>query len=78
MFMNDQQFIKDFEEQFDDLQPGSLTLDTELESLDEWSSLQALTIIAMIDSKYGIRVSGSEVNDAKTVGEIYNLIKNKS
>lgn len=75
--MQVQDFLKDFESQFDDVPAGTLNLQTELESIDEWGSLQALTIIAMIDSNYKVKVSGDEINNAKTVGEIYELVKNR-
>lgn len=72
-----EQFIKDFEEQFEEVESGSLGPDTELESIEEWSSLQILVIIAMLDSKYNVKVNGAELQEAKTVADIYNLVQSK-
>lgn len=70
-----QQFITDFAAQFDNVKPEEISADTELETLDEWSSLHALSIIAMIDSNYGQKVSGTAINQARTVGDIFKLIQ---
>ena len=72
-----EQFIKDFEEQFEEVQAGSLRANTELESIEEWGSLQALVIIAMLDSKYDVKVNGAELQNAKTIEDIYNLVQSK-
>ena len=72
-----EQFIKDFEEQFEEVEPGSLRPETELESIDEWGSLQTLVIIAMLDSKYNVKVNGAELQETKTVADIYNLVQSK-
>jgi acyl carrier protein len=76
--MDMQRFISDFEAQFEDVVPGSIQPDTELESLEEWNSLQAMVIISMIDSKYNVSVSGTDVNNAKTVADLYKLTSNKA
>ena len=43
------EFIENFAEQFDDTEIGDLKPDTDFKELDEWSSLLALSIIAMVD-----------------------------
>ena len=42
-------FIEKFAEQFDDTDLSEFKADTEFKALDEWSSLTALSIIAMVD-----------------------------
>jgi hypothetical protein len=44
-----QEFITKFAEQFDNIEPEDLRSDTDFRTLDEWSSMIALSIIAMID-----------------------------
>lgn len=73
-----EEFIKEFEAQFEEVQPGSLHPETELESLEEWGSLQALVIIAMLDSKYKVKVTGAELMEAKTVSDVYKLVQSKA
>lgn len=75
--MQQQEFIKDFEAQFEEVEAGTLQPQTQLDSLDEWGSLQALVIIAMLDSKYKVKITGAELEEAKTVGDIYALMQSK-
>ena len=44
-----QDFIEKFAEQFDETEVCELTAETKFKELDEWSSLIALSIIAMVD-----------------------------
>lgn len=43
-----------------------------------WDSLSMISVIALIDHKYQVTVSGEEVNNCNTIGDIFNLIKGKS
>jgi len=76
--MDQQQFIKDFEAEFEEVELGSLKPETELENIEEWGSLQALVIIAMLDSKYKVKVTGAELQQTKTVGDVFDLVQSKN
>jgi acyl carrier protein len=69
-----QEFIIKFAEQFDDTEPEEFKADTEFGTLDEWSSMMVLSIIAMIDDKYGITIKGSDIRSAKTIEDLYNIV----
>ena len=71
------EFISNFEEQFDDIEPGTIKADTEYQELDEWSSLTAMSLIAMAKTEYGKTITGSEVRGCKTVEALFNLIASK-
>ena len=49
-----QEFITNFANQFEEIDPSVFTKDTVFKNLDEWSSLLALSIIAMVDEEYGV------------------------
>ena len=70
-------FLENFAEQFDDTPADQITLDTNFKDLDEWSSMTALTIIAMVDEKYGKKLSGSDIREASTVQDLIALIEKK-
>lgn len=70
-------FIQDFEELFDEVEQGSITKDTIIRDLDEWSSLIALTLIAMTDENYGVKLSGDDIRTSNTVEDIYQKIAAK-
>ena len=44
------EFIEKFAEQFDETDAAEFRADTEFKALEEWSSLSALSIIAMDDN----------------------------
>lgn len=67
-------FIQNFEELFDEIEQGSITKDTIIRDLDEWSSLIALTLIAMADENYDIKLSGDDIRTSQTVEDIYQKI----
>lgn len=75
MELND--FIKNFSEQFDDLDSVNLTADTKFKELDDWSSLVALSLIAMVDEIYNITITGEDIRESSTVGDLFERIKNK-
>lgn len=75
MEIND--FIQKFAEQFDDTDAAVFTPQTEFKELDEWSSLIALSIIAMVDEEYDITLKGNDINNAKTIEDLFNTVKNK-
>lgn len=75
MDLND--FIKKFADQFDDTDASEITADTEYQELDEWSSLTAMSIIALAKTEYGKTITGREIRYTKTVKDLFDLIASK-
>lgn len=72
------EFIKDFADQFDETELDEFKPETNYrEDLDEWSSLTGLAILNMIDKKYGVKLTATDIKDTKTIKDIYNLIVSK-
>ncbi len=72
------EFIAHFAEQFDDTDPSEIKAETVFKDLDEWSSLIALSIIAMVDEEYDITIKGDEIRNSETVEDLFNAIKAKA
>lgn len=72
-----ERFIADFANQFDDTDASEITASTEYKELDEWSSLTAFSVIAMVKVQYGKTVTGAEIRHCNTVEELFNLIAAK-
>ncbi len=72
-----QKFIENFADQFDDTDASEIQADTEYQELEEWSSLTAMSIIALAKTQYGKTITGREVRSCKTVEELFNLIASK-
>ena len=75
--MSIQDFINNFAFQFDDTDASELTKDTVFKNLDEWSSLLALSIIAMCDEEYDVKIKGDDIRNANTVEDLFNIVQEK-
>ncbi len=71
------EFIENFADQFDDTDVSEFKLETEFKTLDEWSSLTALSVIAMVDEAFDIQLNGDDIRNSKTVEDLYNVVKSK-
>ena len=71
------EFIENFVEQFDDTESSEIQADTEYRELDEWTSLTALSIIAMIDEEYDVQLKADEMRKTQTIQELFDLVKSK-
>ncbi|MBE6289107.1 MAG: acyl carrier protein [Bacteroidaceae bacterium] len=67
-------FIEKFAEQFDDTELPELTAETKFKELDEWSSLVALSVIAMVDEECHISMSAMDIRESDTIEDLYNKI----
>lgn len=68
-------FIENFASQFEETESNVFTADTIFKELEEWSSLMALSIIAMIDEEYGVQVKGEDIRAAKTIADLFNVVE---
>ena len=75
--MNIQDFIETFAAQFDDTDASQFTSDTRFKELDEWSSLTALTIIAMVDDEYKVILKGSDIVKSHTIQDLFDIVTRK-
>ena len=67
-------FIKDFADQFDETPLEDINPETVYEDLEEWSSLIALSVIAMVDQDYNVGIGAKEIIESITVEGLYNTI----
>lgn len=76
--MDIKSFIADFADQFDETELEEFKAETDYRNdLDEWSSLTGLAILNMIDKKYGVKLSASDIRDTVTIEDVYNLIQSR-
>ncbi|MDE5645746.1 MAG: acyl carrier protein [Muribaculaceae bacterium] len=72
-----QEFIANFAAQMDETDPSEITASTAFHDLEEWSSLSALSIIAMVDEEYDVTLRGDDMKNAVTVEDLFNTVKSK-
>lgn len=71
------EFIEAFANEFDCTELSEFKADTEFKTLDEWSSLTALSIIAMVDDQMDKIITGADIRGSKTIEDLYNLIMSR-
>ena len=70
-------FIKNLAEQFDEVELEEMAPDTKFKEYDEFSSLTILSIIAMADDEYGVRLKADDVRNAETIQDLFNIVKDR-
>ncbi|HTN07265.1 hypothetical protein [Agriterribacter sp.] len=75
--MDKNQFLQSFAEQFDDTDPSAITIDTKFKEIDEWSSMIALMIIAMVDENYNKKITGADLRETETIGQLFERLSAK-
>lgn len=71
-------FIENFAEQFEETDASEISATTEFKNLDEWSSLIALSVIAMADEEYDVTLKGDDIRGAVTVEDLFNIVKSRA
>lgn len=72
--MNVQEFIDLVEEEFEELEKGVIKPESNFREFFEWNSVNALIIIALIDSEYDVSISADDIQNAEKVQDLYNKI----
>ena len=75
--MEIKEFISNFADQFDNLDYSTLTPETEFKQLDEWNSLVALSVIAMIDEEYDVTIKGNDITGATTIEDLFKIVSER-
>jgi len=70
-------FIQNFAEQFDETDASVFTPETVFHELEEYSSLIALSIIAMIDEELGVTIGANEMRSSVTIKDLYDQVMAK-
>lgn len=66
-----EEFVDAFAAEFDETPEEVFKADTEFQSLDEWGSLVALSIIAMIDEEMDKTITGADIRASRTIEDLY-------
>ena len=72
-----QNFIQNIVDLFDHIHTSNFSALTDFKDNDEWNSLLALSVIAMVDEEYGVIITSDEIKQAKTIEELYMILKSK-
>ena len=75
--MNLDLFIENFADLLDETDPDTINAATRFKELEEWSSLVALSVIAMIDEEYDVEFRGEDIRTSSTVEDLYNIVDSR-
>jgi len=70
-------FVENFASQFDDIDASVFTSETTFKNLKDWSSMQALSIIAMADEEYGVKIKGDDIRNSETIQQLFDIVKSR-
>ncbi|MDY6301749.1 MAG: acyl carrier protein [Bacteroidales bacterium] len=76
--MSIDQFIENFTELFDETDPDTINATTQFKDLEEWSSLLALSVIAMIDEEYDVEFRGEDIRSSNTVEDLFKIVQSRA
>jgi acyl carrier protein len=76
--MEIQEFIENFVTQFDEIDITEISAKTKFRDIEEWSSLMAFAIIAMIDEKYNVKIKGNDIRNSQTIGDLFNIVQSRA
>lgn len=71
--MEIKEFIEKFAEAVEIENVENLNAETDYRQLNEWSSLAALSVIAMYDEEFDKTVNGNMLRECKTIGDLAKL-----
>ncbi len=75
--MTIEDFISKLEAEFEDVEPGTLKAETSFRDIEDWSSMHALIVIALIDTEYDVILSGTDLQAANTINDLFELVRTK-
>lgn len=72
--MDINEFIQNFADQFEETEACEFSPETVFRDNDEWSSLLALSVMAMVDEEYDVQLSANEMRQANTIQELFDIV----
>lgn len=73
-----ERFLFLMRELFKEHNRGLINENTDLQELEEWSSLQIMIIVSEIDREYDVLISADEMRGITTIAKLYDLVKKKT
>ena len=70
-------FLQHFENLLDDTDSSLIKEETVFRDLEEWDSLTALSLIAMADEEYSVKLTGDDIKSSMTLKDIFEKIVTK-
>jgi acyl carrier protein len=69
--------LEKIEEEFSEVEAGSLTPDMNIKDSLNWNSMNALTVMALIAVEFNVKITADQLSKCNTFEDLYNIISNK-
>lgn len=71
-------FITKIENEYDDLTPGIIKPESKFRDVFEWNSINALILIAMVKTEYGVLIDADDIQKSQTINDLFTIIKSRA
>jgi acyl carrier protein len=71
------EFVVNFAEVFEETDKSLFKPATKFRDIEEWSSFMALSVIAMADEKYNVKLTGNDIRNSVTIEDLYKIAAGK-
>ena len=75
--MTVEELILKIEGEFPDMEPGKLMPDSVFREVMNWNSINALILIALVDTEYDVILTADDLRASSTIADIFNLIQSR-
>lgn len=75
--MNEEAFLKEFASLYPEVEPAAIRIETQFKNIEGWDSLVALSLIAMVDEKYKVKLGGADIQKAQSIRDLYSLVESR-
>jgi len=73
-----EEFTVNLEKEFEGIEPGTFTPDTNYRDVKAWSSIYALIVVAFVDLNFNVILNSQDLKNTNTIRELYELVKSKN
>ena len=75
--MKIEDFITHLEEEYEDIEKGTLRPDSVFREVFEWSSINALILIALVKTEYDVTINAEDIANSVTIFDLFKIIKSR-
>ncbi len=73
--MNIEFLIRKIQEELDELDLESLAPNSVFTEIEGWNSLYGLILMALVSTEFDIELSGTQIQNIRTVQDLYNIMQ---
>ncbi len=72
-----EEFTNQLAGEFEDVDPSTITPDTNYREIKNWSSMYALIIIAFVDANFDVQLNADNLKNTRSLRDLYQIVSEK-